>query len=88
MAMESEWEQKLPGAPGLYWFYGYRYRGSETPVLKLLEVRKIRNGYSYVMDGNFLFESEMSHNFFCTPATPPELPELEEKKPAVGAAHV
>ena len=78
--MDAKGEKKLPCAEGLYWFWGYRYDTSEKPVLKLMEVRKIRNGFSYVLDGNFFYESETNDNFFVTPALAPELPQLVEQK--------
>ena len=82
--MDSRWTKELPRAPGLYWFWGYRYKTSVEPEVGILQVFRIRSGFTYVMDGNFVFEDEMSSNFFIMPIDLPELPKLAAKEPAVG----
>lgn len=77
-----DWKQEFPKEEGYYWFYGYRhgkksYSKDNKPELMLIKVRKIQNGFMYVGNGQFVYESEVECPHF-KKADLPELPKLEE----------
>jgi len=60
--MEIQWTDQIPTVPGLYWFYGDDQWGQMCqppskfhPELHVVKVHRIRNGYMYVAEGNFMF---------------------------------
>ena len=78
----NNWIKEFPTEPGSYWFYGYRYGkiscGHDCePELIFVEVSKISNGFMYVANSQFIFESEVEEPHF-KKVELPELPELEE----------
>jgi len=77
----SKWSTKYPKKEGFYWFYGYRFGKvscgkPETPELYCVKVRKISNGFLYVINGTVLDKSEVEEPHFLKLETP-ELPKLK-----------
>ena len=54
---EYVWSSEYPTEPGWYWFFGRKY-GEERYSLGTVRVIPISNGIMYVLDGNFMYESE------------------------------
>jgi len=78
--MTNKWKRKFPKKAGFYWFYGVRFGNTELsknnkPKLMLVKVRKIRNGFMYIADGHFMYESEEKDYYF----QKVEMPELPSK---------
>lgn len=71
--MPNSWTDQWPTEPGYYWYYGTRdTRFDTSPSLGVCEVRRISNGFAYILDGHFLFECEGKGRFLSMPE--PELP--------------
>lgn len=79
-----KWLTEFPQSEGWYWFYGYRYgkywgtgenRTLNKPELMLVEVNKCANGFMYVANGAFMYNSEVEKPHFLE-AVVPELPRL------------
>jgi hypothetical protein len=69
---KEKWVRELPTKKGSYWFYGWRFGDKEKePELSYVEVRKIRNGFIYVLRGHF-FDKSKAVGLWCEC----ELPEL------------
>jgi len=65
----KQWTNEFPTKPGWYWFYGYRWGRiscghEEKPELMTVKVSTIKNGFLYVADGQFMFESEVEDAHF------------------------
>jgi hypothetical protein len=76
--VKEEWTREFPKEEGYYWFYGKRYGVSslskdKPPELMLVKVNKIRNGFSYVADGQFMYRTEPTEYYF-QKAKLPKLP--------------
>lgn len=70
------WDTEWPKEPGHYWIY-VKW-GSGDYRLRVLHVRKITNGFMYVTDGSFIYESECRGTVFFKPIAPAgELPIVE-----------
>ncbi len=60
-----KWSKKFPKKPGWYWFYGYRFKNhSDKKELLPVQVRKINNNFTYICNGNFMYEIETGEGRF------------------------
>lgn len=71
--MKIKWSKKFPTKVGMYWFYGYRFKGEKDKEFTLVKVNKISKGFMYSAEGHFMFESETGEGTFCKVVLP-ELP--------------
>lgn len=74
------WTQEWPREEGWYWFYGVRNKGYQKKIQAPLKCRRISNGFIYVLDGHFAYESEAGPAWFKKmdePEDPGFLRELE-----------
>ena len=63
------WKKGFPTKEGFYWFYGYRWGKismgeNQKPKYYFVDVGKTSNGFMYIADGNFMFESETEEAYF------------------------
>jgi hypothetical protein len=77
---KNKWTKDWPTKnKGIYWFYGWPYGkidptgAQKLPELKVLRVQQIANGFMYVLDGHFIFQTEAVGQFL--EIERPELPE-------------
>jgi hypothetical protein len=70
----SGWTKEWPTEPGWYWFYGHMY-GEEKCNYGVVEVRRITNGVTRIMNGQFMFQAEGHYGHFI----PLELPAPPEE---------
>jgi hypothetical protein len=78
----NNWIKQFPEEPGWYWFYGVRYRAKDgypnrEPELYTVKVNAINNGFTYVANGQFMYESEVGDYRFCPMEVPDTLPEID-----------
>ena len=75
--IKMRWFKEFPKKEGIYWFYGYRFKGEEEKEFLFVKVRKISNGLMHVTEGQFMGESETGEGLFCK-AEYPEVPNEEK----------
>lgn len=81
------WQKEWPTEIGLWWFYGYPYGrqdpnreiglGDKELSLCVIDVWKISDGFSYILNGNFWGKYEKAAGMFLK-IDLPELPKLPE----------
>ncbi len=67
------WTKELPKTPGLYWFYGKRFKQDKDDKLYFVRTSEIKNGFILVCEGVFMWESERGNGWFMA-IDVPELP--------------
>jgi hypothetical protein len=72
---------EFPKQVGWYWFYGYRWKSDKSVRLSCVRVRKVVNGFMYICDGQFMYESEGAEGKFFKAELPDQklLDEVESK---------
>jgi len=78
--VSDEWSEEWPTEPGLYLFYGDRFKKADNPLFKpdffLCKVRAASNAMMYIAGDNFMYESQ-GYGVF-KPITEP-VPEIPRK---------
>jgi hypothetical protein len=80
--IKTQWTDIWPTEAGVYWFYGWRFgrKGlykDDKPELCLVKVNAIKNGVTYVIDGDFFYAEEDGAVGKWIKAILPELPNLK-----------
>lgn len=79
----NEWITEFPTEEGWWWFWGHRYgldgggKLHAKPELCAVQVSKTANGYLYIADGQFMFESEVLYPHFKKMDAPTDFPVIE-----------
>lgn len=72
------WSDEWPAAAGEYWLYGWIYKDEyvNPPKFHFVKVRKIRDGFMYVCEGQFVFKNDSAKGKW-QPVVFPDPPVLE-----------
>jgi len=74
---KTQWNKEYPTNPGMYWFYGYRWKGDKgrgiKPSFYLVRAKQGNNCIVYVCEGVFFYNSEVGEGLF-TEAILPDNP--------------
>lgn len=60
-----DWRSEFPTEPGVYWFWGHRFKGDEEERLLYVTVKSNSSGNIFVIaNDNFMFKSEVGKGLF------------------------
>ena len=73
--MKTTWTVNyLPETPGRFWLWCKRWENDPIEKLYIAEAMEVSNGYAYTCEGGFLWESELTGDYYTTPTIEPDWP--------------
>jgi hypothetical protein len=64
----NKWQEVWPDEAGFWWFYGYKWNSDEKEgkpkQLSIVRAFKVMNGFSYIIDGHFMYTVESGNGVF------------------------